>query len=90
MPVVTIEWYEGRSAEQKKEIAEKLTEVLSEVGKMPADQVWIRFVDSPKSDWAIGGEIQGAVAADRVSHPYGVKSPRPPSSPPWAPGARPG
>ena len=25
MPVVTIEWYEGRSAEQKREIAEKLT-----------------------------------------------------------------
>jgi 4-oxalocrotonate tautomerase len=60
MPVVTIEWYEGRSDEQKKEIAEKLTEVLSEVGKMPADQVWIRFVDSPKTDWAMGGEIQGS------------------------------
>jgi 4-oxalocrotonate tautomerase len=60
MPVVTIEWYEGRSDEQKKEIAEKLTEVLSEVGKMPADQVWIRFVDSSKSDWAMGGEMQGA------------------------------
>jgi 4-oxalocrotonate tautomerase len=59
MPVVTIEWYEGRSDEQKKEIAEKLTEVLSEVGKMPADQVWIRFVDSPKSNWAMGGEMQG-------------------------------
>ena len=59
MPVVTIEWYEGRSAEQKKEIAEKVTEVISEVGKTPADQVWIRFVDSSKSDWAIGGEIQG-------------------------------
>ena len=59
MPVVTIEWFEGRSAEQKKEIAEKLTEVLSEVGKMPADQVWIRFVDSPKADWAMGGEMQG-------------------------------
>ena len=59
MPVVTIEWYEGRSPEQKREIAEKLTELLVEVGKMPADQVWIRFVDSPKSEWAIGGEIQG-------------------------------
>lgn len=60
MPYVTIEWFEGRSDEQKKEIAEKLTEVLSEVGNMPADQVWIRFVDSSKSDWAMGGEIQGA------------------------------
>ena len=60
MPVVTIEWFEGRSAEQKREIAERLTDLLSDVGKMPRDQVWIRFVDSPKSEWAIGGEIQGS------------------------------
>ena len=59
MPVVTIEWYEGRSAEQKREIAEKVTEAISEVGKTPREQVWIRFVDSPKSEWAIGGDIQG-------------------------------
>jgi 4-oxalocrotonate tautomerase len=59
MPVVTIEWYEGRSADQKREIAEKLTELLADVGKTTPDQVWIRFVDSPKSEWAIGGEIQG-------------------------------
>ena len=58
MPVVTIEWYEGRSADQKREIAEKLTELLVDVGKTTPDQVWIRFVDSPKSEWAIGGEIQ--------------------------------
>jgi 4-oxalocrotonate tautomerase len=59
MPVVTIEWYEGRSAAQKREIAEKLTDLLVEVGKTERDQVWIRFVDSPKSEWAVGGEIQG-------------------------------
>ena len=59
MPVVTVEWFEGRTADQKREIAEGITEILSEVGKAPADQVWIRFVDSPKSEWAIGGEIQG-------------------------------
>jgi 4-oxalocrotonate tautomerase len=59
MPIVTIEWYEGRSAEQKKEIAEKLTELLVDVGKTERGHVWIRFSDSPKSDWAIGGEIQG-------------------------------
>ena len=62
MPVVTIEWYEGRTPEQKREIAERLTELLAEVGGMTPDQVWIRFVDSPRSDWAIGGEIQGGVA----------------------------
>ena len=58
MPFVTIEWFEGRSAEQKRELADRLTEVLAEVGKMPADQIWIRFVDASKSDWAIGGQIQ--------------------------------
>jgi 4-oxalocrotonate tautomerase len=59
VPIVTIEWFEGRSPEQKREIAEKLTDLLVEVGKVPSDQVWIRFVDSPKSEWAMGGEIQG-------------------------------
>lgn len=64
MPVVTIEWFEGRSAAQKQEIAARVTEAVSEVGKTPADQVWIRFVDSSKADWAIGGEIQGERAGD--------------------------
>ena len=59
MPVVTIEWYEGRSPEQKKEIAEQVTAAISETGKCPPDQVWIKFVDLPKSEWAIGGQIQG-------------------------------
>lgn len=59
MPIVTVEWYEGRSAEQKREIAEKITDLLVEVGKTEREQVWIRFVDSPKSEWAIGGEVQG-------------------------------
>jgi 4-oxalocrotonate tautomerase len=59
MPIVTIEWYEGRSAEQKQELAEQLTELLVEVGKTQREHVWIRFVDSDKGDWAIGGETQG-------------------------------
>jgi 4-oxalocrotonate tautomerase len=58
MPIVTIEWYEGRSADQKREIAERLTDLLADVGKTSRDQVWVRFVDSPKGDWAIGGELQ--------------------------------
>jgi 4-oxalocrotonate tautomerase len=59
MPVVTIEWYEGRSPEQKREIAERLTDLLVEVGKTEREDVWIRFVDSPKSEWAMGGQVQG-------------------------------
>jgi 4-oxalocrotonate tautomerase len=59
MPIVTIEWYEGRSPEQKKELAEKLTDLMVDVGKTQREHVWIRFVDSPKSEWAMGGEVQG-------------------------------
>ena len=59
MPIVTVEWYEGRSPEQKRELAEKLTDLLVDVGKTPREHVWIRFVDSPKSEWAMGGEVQG-------------------------------
>jgi 4-oxalocrotonate tautomerase len=59
VPIVTIEWYDGRSPEQKREIAEKLTDLLVEVGQTQREHVWIRFVDSPKSEWAMGGEIQG-------------------------------
>jgi 4-oxalocrotonate tautomerase len=59
VPIVTIEWYEGRSPEQKRELAENLTDLLVEVGKTQREHVWIRFVDSPKSEWAMGGEVQG-------------------------------
>ncbi len=59
MPIVTVEWYEGRSAEQKAEIARKLTDLLVDVGKTQREHVWVRFVESPKSEWAIGGDLQG-------------------------------
>jgi 4-oxalocrotonate tautomerase len=69
MPIVTIEWYEGRSAEQKREIAEKLTDLLADVGKTSRDHVWIRFVDSKQSDWAMGGKVQGASAEPALGPP---------------------
>jgi 4-oxalocrotonate tautomerase len=59
VPYVTVEWFEGRSAEQKAELAERITEALTEVAGTPADQVWIRFVDSAPADWAMGGELKG-------------------------------
>ena len=59
MPIITIEWFEGRDGELKKEMAEKLTDLMVDVGKTQREHVWIRFVDSPKSEWSMGGEIQG-------------------------------
>ena len=59
MPFIHVHWYEGRSDEQKAELAKRITEAMVEVGKTPADHVWIKFDDSKKSDWVMGGEQQG-------------------------------
>jgi 4-oxalocrotonate tautomerase len=59
VPVVTIDWFEGRSAEQKAELARRITEAMTEVAGAPAEEVWIRFADSAKGDWAIGGRLKG-------------------------------
>jgi len=59
MPFIHIHWYEGRSDEQKLELARRITDAMVEVGKTSAEHVWIRFEDSKKSDWVMGGEQQG-------------------------------
>ena len=58
MPYVHVHWFEGRSPEQKAEVAKRITEALEEVASVPPEQVWVRFDDSARDDWAMGGEIQ--------------------------------
>lgn len=60
MPFVHIHWFEGRDAEQKAELARRITDAVVDVGKTPADQVWIRFDDCRKADWAMGGQMEQA------------------------------
>jgi len=59
MPYVTVEWFEGRSPEQKAELAKRITEALTEVAGTPPEEVWIRFEDSARGDWAMGGKLKG-------------------------------
>jgi 4-oxalocrotonate tautomerase len=59
MPFIHIHWYEGRSDEQKAELARRITDAMVEVGKTSAEHVWIRFEDSKQSDWVMGGKQQG-------------------------------
>jgi len=59
MPFVRVDWWEGRSDEQKAEIARRITETLVEVGNCQPDHVWVLFQDSHKTDWVMGGEQQG-------------------------------
>ena len=56
MPVVTVEWWEGRTVEQKKQLAEGITSVMVDMG-IPAEAVHIIIKDNPKHNWASGGKL---------------------------------
>ena len=57
MPIVSIELIEGRSVEQKREMAKKITEAIVEVTKIPQDAVEIIFQDMKKENYAKGGVL---------------------------------
>ena len=59
MPVVTVKWLEGRTPQQKAQLADAVTRAFVEVAKVSTDQVWIVFNDVKRSDWAIGGKLLG-------------------------------
>ena len=59
MPVVTIEWLEGRTPQQKAQLADTLTRAFAEVAKVSAEQVWIVFRDVKRADWAMAGKLLG-------------------------------
>jgi 4-oxalocrotonate tautomerase len=59
MPVVTVEWLEGRTSQQKVTLAEVLTAAFVEIANVPKDQVWIVFKDVKRSDWAMAGKLLG-------------------------------
>jgi 4-oxalocrotonate tautomerase len=55
MPVVTVEWLEGRTSQQKAQLAQAMTQAFVDIAKVSKEQVWIVFRDVKRSDWAIGG-----------------------------------
>ncbi len=55
MPVVRVAFYEGRSAEKKREVAEAITEVLVRVCGSKREGVHVIFENIAKDDWVIGG-----------------------------------
>ena len=56
MPVVVVEWWEGRTIEQKKQLAQGITSTMQEMG-IPPEAVQIIINDVPKHNWAIAGKL---------------------------------
>lgn len=53
MPFVEVNWFEGRTDEQKAEIARRFTEALIEVSGAAPEHCWVKFNDSSKTDFII-------------------------------------
>ena len=57
MPNITVQWYAGRTPQQKREITAAITEAMVKIGKTTPEQVHIVFLDVEKSDWGVNGTL---------------------------------
>jgi 4-oxalocrotonate tautomerase len=55
MPIVQIDFAEGRSVEQKRALAKKVTEAICETAKCPPEAVTIILRDLPKTNFSKAG-----------------------------------
>jgi 4-oxalocrotonate tautomerase len=56
MPLAQIFMIEGRSAEQKKAVIEKVTAAIVEASGAPIEAVRVWIQEVPSSDWGIAGK----------------------------------
>ena len=57
MPVVTVEWLEGRTTQQKAQLSGAITDAFTKIANVSKEQVWIVFRDVKRSDWAMAGTL---------------------------------
>ncbi|NCT83502.1 MAG: 4-oxalocrotonate tautomerase [Comamonadaceae bacterium] len=62
MPTLRVELFQGRTPEQKRELAQALTEACVRVLGGSADGVDVLFFDIARHDWATGGVPWSEVA----------------------------
>lgn len=58
MPYITIEMFEGRTIEQKRELAEVLTREVARICKTDPTAVQIKMYDLLKTNIAKGGQLE--------------------------------
>ena len=57
MPHVQITWVEGRTPDQKRKIAERVTQVLMEDGRAKRENIHVTFHDLPPASYAEAGVL---------------------------------
>ncbi len=57
MPVVTIEMWEGRSLEQKRELVMAMTKAMVDIAGVSPEHLHIIIRDVPKTNWGRDGVL---------------------------------
>jgi 4-oxalocrotonate tautomerase len=55
MPYIQITWVAGRNPDQKRRIADQITETLIKEGNAKKENIQVTFVDLPPTDYAEAG-----------------------------------
>ena len=58
MPFIQVHLVEGRTQEQREELAKAITDATAEILKVSKEDIWIEFIDMPKTHFAIGGILR--------------------------------
>jgi 4-oxalocrotonate tautomerase len=61
MPMITVDMFPGRTAEQKRALVHELTEALVRTCDVKREGVWVVLREVQPENWAIGGTL----ASDR-------------------------
>jgi len=57
MPHVQITWVEGRTADQKRKVVERITKALEEEGRAKGENIHVAFLDVPATNYAEAGVL---------------------------------
>src|SRR3990172_4526670 len=57
MPNITVQWYAGRTDQQRREIVAAITDAMVKIARTTPDQVHIVFQDVEKSNWGVNGRL---------------------------------
>lgn len=57
MPLIKIDWLEGRTLDQKRELVRRVTEVVSEVTKVEPEDVHIFITEHKRDEVSVGGKL---------------------------------
>jgi 4-oxalocrotonate tautomerase len=57
MPLITVQMYEGRTIEQKRELVAALTEAVVRIAKTTPEGTQVIINEVPRHHWAYGGKL---------------------------------